>query len=274
MKRYIFILSGLLFALFAILSCRKVININLNDSAPKIIIEGSIADQPSSCFIRLSKSVNYNTPNTFPPVTGAVVTLTDNLGNTTSLTGSPDGYYYTVSSFRGFPGRTYTISVTSEGKTYTATSVMPAPVTIDTISQSVFFMGSRNGKIITVRIEYNDQAGVNNYYRFIEIKNGKVSDAIRVDDDLLRDGNTITQEIFQRDTEGTSYTAYKPGDTVTILLQTIDKGVYEYLNQLNHITSGYGGQSASPANPTSNFNNGALGYFSAYAVRSKSIVIK
>jgi hypothetical protein len=64
------------------------------------------------------------------------------------------------------------------------------------------------------------------------------------------------------------------GDSVTILIQTIDKNVFTFFSQLSQISNDFGGQPASPANPASNFDNGALGYFSAYAVRSKTIIIK
>jgi hypothetical protein len=269
MKRNIPVFSFLSLIFFSVLSCTKVVNINLNDSTPRIIIEGGISDLRSSCFVRLSKSVNFDAPNTFPPVTGSVVTITDDQGNKSALTETSSGYY-TAPAFRGVSGRTYTVSITTEGKTYTASSKMDSQVAIDVISQEVFNFNSfgGTGKIIFVKIQFKDPAGSANYYRFIELINGKTSNAIHIDNDILRDGNIITQEIFHRDP------SLQPGDSVTILLQTIDKNVFNYLSQLNQITEGYGGQSASPANPTSNFNNGALGYFSAYSVRSKSIVIK
>jgi hypothetical protein len=263
------ILTIALFVLSSLLSCTKVVNINLNDSAPRIIIEGEISDQRSSCYIRLSKSVNFNEPNTFPPVTGALVTINDDQGNKSELTETSAGYYI-APSYRGAFDRTYTVMVTAEGKTYTASSKMNMPVTIDFIGQDVFnFNGfGAPGKIIFVKIQYVDPAGITNYYRFVEIINGKVSDEILVDNDVLRDGNNITQEIFRRDP------TLNPGDSVTILLEAIDKNVYNYFSQLNQITENFGGQSATPANPTSNFDNGAFGYFSAYSVRSKSIIIK
>ena len=270
MKGYLLFFSIILLAVLSILACTKVVDINLNDSAPKIIIEGSISDQPLSCFVKLSKTVNYNELNIFPAVTGSLVTITDNFGNTATLTETTEGIY-TAPSFHGVVGRTYTISITAEGKTYTAISIMPDKVTIDTIIQESFFMGSlRGGGIIKyVKIQYLDPAGKNNYYHFVEKINGTINNAILIDNDLLRDGNTITQEIVRIDP------SLQTGDSVIVFLQTIDKGVFDYFAQLSQITDqGYGGQTASPANPISNFNNGALGYFSAYAVRSKAIVIK
>ena len=63
--------------LLAILSnsCTKVVDINLNDADPKIIIESSITDQAGSCMVTLTKSVNYSESNTFPAVSGAIVTI-------------------------------------------------------------------------------------------------------------------------------------------------------------------------------------------------------
>ena len=51
---------------------------------------------------------------------------------------------------------------------------------------------------------------------------------------------------------------------------SISKTIYEYYNSLETNTTD--GQSASPANPTSNITNGALGYFNAYSVRKKDVI--
>jgi hypothetical protein len=61
------------------------------------------------------------------------------------------------------------------------------------------------------------------------------------------------------------------GDSIVVALQTIDQGVFDYLRTLGQADNNMA--SATPANPTSNISNGALGYFSAYAVTSKGIVI-
>ena len=63
------------------LSCQKVIDVDLNSSSPHIVIEGYISDQPGPYWVRISQTVNYNQPNTFPPVSGATVTLSDNIGS-------------------------------------------------------------------------------------------------------------------------------------------------------------------------------------------------
>jgi hypothetical protein len=56
------------------------------------------------------------------------------------------------------------------------------------------------------------------------------------------------------------------------LLQCIGNGAYEYFSTLSQSSSGM--QSSTPSNPASNFSNGALGYFSAYSVRSETIIVQ
>jgi hypothetical protein len=268
MKRYIILLPIVLSTLFSNISCTKVVKINLNASDPKLIIEGSISDQPFSCSVKLSKSVNFDEPNSFPAVTGSQVTLSDDLGNNSVLFENKPGLY-TDPTIMGFAGRTYTLTVVSEGKTYKAVSTMPDPVAIDSISQDSFTMRFGKAAIVKfVKIQYQDPKGKDNNYRFVERINGRISNSIYADNDILRDGNLITQQIVHTDP------SLQTGDSIVIYLYSIDKAVFNYFEQLRQITDSFGGQTATPANPISNFNNGALGYFSAEAIRSKSIIIK
>jgi hypothetical protein len=264
---FIFLLTIILFS-----ACTKVIDINLNASAPRIIIEASLSDQPASCSVSLSKTVNYNEANVFPAVSGAIVTISDNIGNSVTLTETTPGKY-SDALFQGVVGRIYTLSVSAEGKTYSAVSTMPAPVSIDTIVQdsisgNPFGQGS-GPKDIFVWVVYHDPPVITNYYRFVEVINHHVSTGIFISNDELRDGNYIARRISERDS------TLRKGDSVTIQLQSIDKAVYNYLDQLEQVTGGgFGGQTATPANPISNIDNEALGYFSVYSVKSKRIVIQ
>jgi hypothetical protein len=250
-------------------SCTEVVDINLNKADPKIIVEGGISDQPGGCLFKLSKTVNFDEPNTFPKVSGAVIIITDNLGNTSTLDETTPGTYK-APLFLGVAGRIYTISITTEGKSFTATSIMPDPIEIDSISQDKYMLGSfgGGGSIKYVKFQFHDPEGKINYYRFIQTINGIDYNDIMIDNDQLRDGNNITEDIVRMDPR------LKTGDSITIYLQTIDKNVFNYFLQLSQISGqGYGGSSASPANPISNITGGVLGYFSAYSERKKAIVI-
>jgi hypothetical protein len=146
-------------------ACEKVISVDLNSAAPNIVIEGNITDQDGPYIVKLSQTVNFDLTNTFPPVTGASVVISDNLGNSERLTEGLAGTYST-STIHGVPGRTYTLSVSVNGKEYIASSTMPPPVTIDSLTLESMTFGGDNSKVIDVH--FKDSAGVKNYYRFVK----------------------------------------------------------------------------------------------------------
>lgn len=270
MKPNIFNIKNFLtfLSLIVIYSCEKVIDIDLNSKSPQIVIEGNIEDNPGSCLVTLSQTVNFNESNNFPEVTGAIVEICDDSGNSEILTETSAGIY-TSSDFYGTQGRTYTLSVSFASMNYLATSYMPAPVSIDTLT--IITSQTPKEQNRTIYVNFTDPVGVTNYYRFTKIINDIPQTSIYVTDDLLQDGNYISHQLFSK---GQNETSIKTGDTVTVLLQSVDKEVYDYFRTLLQLSSGgMINQSTSPANPISNFDNGALGYFNACAVTSKTIII-
>ncbi len=260
--------SKLLFSLMVITllsSCQKVIDIDLNSSSPQIVIEGNVSDQPGPHYVKISKTANFSDANTFPVVAGALVKLADNTGITEILTEISPGTYSTSPTLQGIVGRTYTLTVNSEGKEYVANATIPVPVNIDTltIDKGISFGGRRPNK--RVQVHFQDSLGVANYYHFVLTHNGMPQKAIYITSDRIQDGNKRIYNLSDRTDTINS------GDHVTVALQAIDGKVYEYFRTLNQANNS--GQSATPANPVSNLSNGALGYFSAYSVKTKSIFI-
>lgn len=239
-------------------SCEKVIDLNLNTSSSQIVIQGNVYDQPGPYIVKLSRSVGFDRPNAFPAVTGAKVTISDDAGNLEVLSEDSTGVYVT-SKLQGTPGRTYTLKVETGGQVYTSSSTMPKAAEIDSLylDKNVF----EDCKQLTFL--FKDAAGTKNYYRLIDFINEKKQNAIMTASDLGYDGKTITGTLLYSNEDLMS------GDTFTIWLESIDKGVYDYFRT----ASSSKGQNSSPANPVSNISNGALGYFNACAVRKKTIVI-
>jgi hypothetical protein len=259
-------LAAFIFVIISIvsISCEKVVDIDLNSSSPRIVIEGSISDQAGPYVVTLSQTVNFDETNVFPPMSGANIVLSDNVGNSESLIETLPGIYKT-SSMRGLPGRTYTLAVTADGQEYIAVSTMPNPVRIDYLTVQDQNFGRNQMKVINV--QFRDPHDIKNYYRFVEVKNKVEQKFIFLYDDRVQDGSAITSSLFAD--EDTLQT----GDTVIVWLQCIDKGVFDYFRTMRQASGGGGPQAASPANPLSNFTNGALGYFNAYAVRGDRIII-
>ncbi len=266
-----FLLTGQIviysFILFIFTSCEKVIDINLNSSDPKLVIEAEISNQ-KVCTVKLTKTIDFDVSNNFPPVEGASITLTDDLGNSEVLSETSSGIYKTK-TILGTPGRIYTITVIDQEKTYSAVSSMSNVVAMDTITFEK--MGAFGNSTNIANIKFNDPAGIKNYYRFIEEVNGITQNTIFIYEDRFEDGKSISTSLFNDPGHGGDNTTIEHGDSVKILIQCIDKGVYDYFSSLNQLSGGM--QSSTPANPSSNFSNGALGYFNAYSFDEKSVIV-
>lgn len=248
----------------ALFSCRKVIHVDLNSAAPKVVIEANISDEPGPYFVKVTKTINFDQSNVFPPVTGAAVVVSDDAGNTETLAETSPGVYQTA-TLTGTPGRTYTLTVTIAGATYKAVSKMYAPVTIDSIkAQRSIFGAHRN-----IHVFFTDPGGIDNWYRIVETVNDTPRKDIYITGDILRNGQQLEEILFTDDPEKDSITH---GDRVSIALQSVDEGVYDYFRTLSEITQG-GDPGATPSNPVSNFGKGALGYFNAHAVTRKEMVV-
>lgn len=248
-------------AIITIASCEKVIDIDLHEAAPQIVIEGNLTNKMELFEVRITRSVPFDHDNSYPPVTGATVSLQDDTGWKEDLHETAPGVYQTAASLTGTPGRTYTLLVTAEGQEYRASSTMPQPVTLDTLLPENLTFGNEVKKVI--KPEYRDPLGFGNHYYFLERINGIWNKKIFVFDDRLNDGGISTRPLLDPDADIAS------GDTVTVVMHCIDKDIYRYFVAL----AGLQNNTTTPANPPSNISNGALGYFSAHTVSRKSIIM-
>jgi hypothetical protein len=257
----------LLLLMPAFFCCKKVIDVSLTNASPQIVIQGSVTNAPGPYHISLTKTVKFSDSNTYPPVSGATVKITDvTAGTEDVLTETDAGVYATRNLPQGMPGHTYRLDVTTGTSMYTATSVMPQPVTLD----SVTFQHNTNfGKLqINAVPNFQDPAGISNYYTFHQYINGKSLNKEFVMDDRLSDGKYIARQLF------TDSAYLQAGDVLTLQMNCTDKAVYTYFNTLQQAADANGFQSSTPSNPVSNISNNALGYFSANTVNYKTTVVK
>ena len=244
-------------------SCTKVVNINLNDASPKIVIEGNVTNTAGPYQVKITKTVNFSASNIFPAVSGAVVTITDNTNSIANTLSESSPGIYISSTLQGVAGHTYSLSVSSEGSTYTSSSTMPLPVSFDSISFS--HIARFGGTDINAVANFQDPPGLGNYYSFTETVNGQQSDRVQSYEDRLSDGRYIQREL--------SIDTLKAGNVVVVSMNCIDKGTYNYISTLRQVTGGNNFNSLSPANPVSNISNGALGYFSAHTVQIRTAIV-
>jgi hypothetical protein len=256
-------------------SCEQVISIDLNQAAPQMVIEGIVTDQPGPYSVTLTTSGNYFEQSLyFPPITNALVVLSDDLGSRDTLKEGTPGIYQSSPVLRGMPGRTYALRVETGGEEFDASSTMPQRVVID----SLFALprSSPHGEPgYDIYLVFKDPPEPGNYYRVnVHVNNPLVAmDSIdgrryRLYSDKLTNGNVALYRVRGRH-------SIVPGDTITVDLLSLDKATYDYYRTLNAIlTSDRSPTSLSPANPITNLSSGSLGFFAAYAIDTKKIVLR
>ncbi len=258
----------------ALISCEKVIDLDLNTAEPRIVIEGNITSEPAPYIVTLSTSGDYYTAEGIVPISGASITITDELNHTDTLYEYRDGIYLT-NNITSEANRTYTLVVNYNNKEYSGSETLPHKVYIDSLSYEKMEFGGPGGggegeekSYYIIYCSFLDPIETIDYYRFDVLVNGLPSGGFRsyyyLASDQLFNGQILEYPI--------RWVEALPGDTINISLQTIGFNTYEYFRTLNDALSS-GGMGSTPYNPVTNLSNNALGYFGAYAADSKTIVL-
>ncbi len=265
----------LLFLLVAAVAagCQQVVSIDLNKADPHLVIEGNITDQAGPYTVKLSKTGNYFEPAlVFPTVSNAYIAVTDDQGHRDTLKEISPGTYQS-STLQGSVGRTYTLDVVAEGRQYSGTSSMPAKVLIDSL-YAIVRNSSRGEPGYDIYVAFKDPPEPGNYYRLNARSSALIpADSIdgrryRMYTDKLTNGNEMAERIRAGRNVQT-------GDTITVELLSIDRPTYDYFNTLRDVlSSDQAATSLAPTNPNTNLSNGSLGYFSAYTIDTKTIILR
>jgi hypothetical protein len=244
-----------------------VISVDLNDAAPQIVIEAEVTNMKGPYHVRISKTVNFSAGNVYPPVTNADVYITDSTSGTTDHCVQTDSGTYQTRHTVGLPRHTYILRVAIDGKQYTATSTMPKPVFLDSVTFALNF-DFNNKQQRNAVVNFQDPPGLGNYYQFTEVLNGRTIPNVFAFEDRLSDGRYIEQPLFND-------SAYlQINDTLLLTMNCVDRNIYNYFFTLANVTSNNSGfQNATPANPVTNLTGGALGYFSAHSTQQMRILV-
>jgi len=248
-------------------SCEKEIDVKLQGAAKKYVIEAVVTDKTGGCKVLISQTKDFNEDNTPITVSGATVQISTG-DSSVVLTENAPGVYES-GSLKGIPGTTYNLQVRIDTETFHATSTMPSLVKMDSlyITEEMFF--GDDYKLPT--ISYMDPAGVLNFYRFMVYVNGTKKKQIFALNDELTDGNRNATRLFvDVDQDVEDEEKIKAGDLVKVEMLTIDAPIYKYFFSLENSATG-DSNSATPANPVSNIQGGALGYFSAHTLQSMEV---
>ncbi len=274
LKKHIHIVILAIFISSLLASCEKVIDLDLNSAETRIVIEGNITPEVGPYEVIITTSGDYYTAAGIMPISGAQVILSDDIGNSDTLSETSDGIYLT-DNMVGISEHTYSLEVVYEGNNYSGSEYLPSKVAIDSLSYEEIPKNAgpppeeSENKIYNIYCNFNDPPDNDDYYRFIILINGEESESrggnYNITDDQLFDGQHVKYAIW--------YVEAAPQDTITIIMDAIGFNTYEYYRTLNDALSS-GGMGGTPFNPISNLSNDALGYFGAYSRDKSSIILE
>lgn len=257
-----------LLTLFLFTSCEKVIDLNLNNSEKKYVIEAVLTDISGTAKVLLTQTKDFTQDNTFEGIGGAIVSIAENGGVPTLFNETSPGVYQSL--ITGSVGKEYTLSVTINGETFTASSVMPQRVNLDSIFVTDEMLFTDTRKIVSTI--YQDPVGRGNNYRFLQYINGRKITQIIVNNDDYTDGRKIINKLFYFPDDDQDSLKIKSGDNIKVEMLCINEPIYKYWFSLDRSSTG-GSSQATPSNPVSNIKGGALGYFSTHTLQSRSMIV-
>jgi hypothetical protein len=276
-KKNIFLILILSITFF---SCTDKIEIELDSTYERLVVEGHITTDTMAHWVRLIKSKDFYEANESPAISNAIVTLYDGsqlIGLTENI--EKPGYYETAPDFFGINGKTYKLNI-----------ALPEEVAGKKVYSSACELHQAS-PIDSIRVEYNEdweiyevqifawEPPTTDFYKFLILKNGKmVTDTITevfISDDRFFNGNYtygIMAGILDPDRPDE---APLPGDTITLVLANISEDYYNFILQLQDQTFQYRNPlfSGPPANVLTNIEGGT-GFFAAYGTSYSSVIIE
>jgi len=266
MKKYIF-----LFIIVGFISCEKEIDVDIDDSESNIVIEANVSTLINSSKVKISRSLNLDDPLPYPTVSATLVSITDITNEEVYILLETEGGIYQNPELQGIEGHTYSLSVTIDDIIYSASSTIPQLVVLENLEQAGEVSSGGGGgpgggfsdnDNVEVIPDYIDPEEFTNYYQFIVTRNDSILGDVFIHSDFAFNGLQNSRSLNIE--AGIS-------DVLTIDMQCVDEAVYDYLLSLNENINQ---SSATPANPLSNLNNNALGYFKAHTSSMGVITIE
>jgi len=114
-------------------SCVDALEFNPTEGEKLLVVDGKLTTSGEDQFLRLSETAEVGRSDNFPPVSGALVTLRDDLGNSMNYEEiQPGRYRLNAGAIQGTSGRTYTLRIEVAGKIYESKpEVMPQSIEAD-----------------------------------------------------------------------------------------------------------------------------------------------
>lgn len=255
-------------ALIALNACFEVDDASFDSAPPTLVIEGKMTNGPGPYQVMVNFSSSFDDVNDNTPAEDAIVRIYDDKGNEEFLVMQSPGIYETT-SLRGEIGVVYSLEVTLQGATYTASSRLNPVGAIDSLTSKFHELSAlrEEGYYVSLYAQKSVQDQIN-YYKALVYQNGVLLNS--------RSYLFVASDEFVTQINGVEFAkAFNAGDTVKWELESLSREVYDYYIQLGIILNNDGIVTSSRLiNPPTNFTPKVLGVFQASAVSSAEIIIQ
>ncbi len=251
-------------------SCEDVIDVELNDAPPRLVVEANLnrwQDGNASSAVRLTTTAAFF-DNNVPFVTDAEITITDENGEVYPFTYTQNGVYRADLTPR--LNTEYTLRIIYQNETYTATETLYTVAQLEFVEQRDD--GGFTGEDIELKAFFTDPPGQRNFYFFEGLS--ERGDVLDVYNDEFFDGNTIFGYYLVED--------LAPGDEVQFNIYGVSEAYYNFMFILLQQTSDQGGGpfETQPATVRGNIVNETnpanfpLGYFRVSEVSTLNYTVQ
>jgi len=260
-------------------SCTDVIEVDVPEAPPRLVIEASL-DWEKSRFgnvqvIKLSQSTPFFDANSLSPVTGASVKVTNDTNNVEFIFEDQNDGTYSILTFVPIIDQSYTLEVIYNGETYIAQETLTSVPDINSIYQST--TEGFNDEVLEVNVLFDDPADIENFYLFrFQERGDLLPDLLDISDEFT-DGNEMRVFYEKEEDSDINQKEFEIGDVVDINFYGISERYFNYIRLLNEQYGSSGdpfssapvplrGNCTNPTNP----DNYAFGYFRLTQVVTES----
>ncbi len=282
-------------------SCEKEVEFNLEDSEPKLVVEGSIEEGLPPIVI-LTKSLGFfskidlsSLENSF--LHGAEITVSDDQNTVVlkeyEIRNNGFSYFiYSVDSsdinamnFLGTFGKEYHLNIKLNNKEFTASTSIPFPKPFDSLWSKIPDEAEMPEDYPDSRLlyaQFTDPDTLGNYFRFFTKRNSEdfLAPLYSTYNDEISNGTKMEMQInsgFQRgdSLNRDTYGYFYKGDTVVVKWSAIDKNTYYFWNTLEFSSGTSGNPFAAPIKVTSNIKgDDVLGIWGGYGSVYDTLIIQ
>ena len=240
----------ILYLLFlsSFLSCEDIITPNLPTNDPILVVDAWVnnLNQPQKIF--LSTTQDYLDSTSSPSVTGAVVKVSDDLGNIFEFVESDAGEYVwqpdSIYKNLGEVGTSYLLSIVQGGEEFIAQSAMNRTSTIDSVN---FVRGQFPEGSYYAEFWSREESGIGDAYWIKSYKNGIYQnglgdiitciDAGASSEGAVIDGIPFIPPVrrgitrFETDDDGNFISPFDKGDSLYVEIHSVSFEAFDFLNK-------------------------------------------